>query len=285
MNTNEEASAKQSQTERLAAHPTYDPVERPFALAVGVDMRKVMKTDETSNMWQKWMIVNEMERRLRIKHHKLVKQMYHINPQTGKLLPMLMGRIADLQQCLRGIVYRRKQQWLEDVMFSEDADVKDMVNEDFIRQTMGVMKSRKEEAETLISLAREPQYAEMLDRDPMCFVAFLHTEKADWYNDEAPVWSGLEGVGEGEDAPDEPSGKFLSDKCLHTILRSTTLNKDNPLRKYGGQEWMSMKMYELFMNDTSYDFAWINHSVMDKLDECHRAEVEEYAKKCAENHY
>ena len=152
----------------------------PFGAHVNLDTDHFRDTPKSRAIFVKLMVYQQVERNLRLKHIKLLDQLFNIKEGSAGLLPSILKKLGELHVIIKELVYVGKQEFLDDVMMSDDEDVKSLFQDDFFRQLMGVTKNRHEESETIYKLL--PKFLHTRDNagceteeDRRCFaMVWLH---------------------------------------------------------------------------------------------------------------
>ena len=152
----------------------------PFGVALQLDSDRFKQSPDKRAVFVKLMVFQQTERNLRKKHIKLLDQLFNIKYESAGLLPSLLKKLGELHVIIKELVYVGKQEFLDDVMMSDDEDVKSLFQDDFFRQLMGVTKNRHEESETIYKLL--PKFLHTRDNagceteeDRRCFaMVWLH---------------------------------------------------------------------------------------------------------------
>jgi hypothetical protein len=265
--------------------PTFHPTKHPFAMKCSIDTEKCMKTEATCEQFHKFLGICEMERRLRIKGHRLISHLWSISEETWELIEPLIHKLCDLNALLQMVVYPKKQKWCDTISFSSDPDVKGMVSEDFLRQVQGVLSNRHKESGQIKQLySCLAHNSENLPDDfpdkksfQLEFLKEVIRTNPEMIDDTPPVWTGPPSFLEEEVRP-EQDGSFCSDKQMRWMLSSSHLNETNPL-KDSVESKIKDALLGIFCDMNNFDFSIVRFDATEGVDDETRAACEAYAKQ------
>ena len=237
---------------------TFNQDTAPFAMNFNLDMKKVMKTKATTHQFAKWCQINEMERLLRAKQHRLFKLL--VDCKVECLIAPILHKIKGLNRVKNGD-WTRKQRWVDEIIFADDKDVKDMFSEEAIRQLCGVIKNRVQEGKSIIRVCDKALF--LSETDPTEFKLYMDifTQflKQEGLNDLAG--NGDVGfcatIDEDNVDPSENRHRFMSEAALRHTLGDSRVNKTNPIYGTPIEEEINKRMLGIYLDPCDFHFDGI----------------------------
>ena len=124
----------------------------PKGVSLQFDPESYNTTSVARGIFVKLMMFQQIERNLVLKHIKLLDQLFNIKYETAGLTLPLLKKLGELHVIIKQVVYSGKQDFLDGLMLSDNEEVKNLFQDDFFRQMMGMNKNRAEESEVIYSL-------------------------------------------------------------------------------------------------------------------------------------